>query len=524
MFCFRRSASWPGPSPWLAAGLAAIVVAAGPGRVLARSSAEWDPSQLKSRVTEFALPNGLRFVVMERHDSPVFSFMTQVNAGSVNEAAGQTGLAHMFEHMAFKGTTEIGTKDYGKEKKAIDKVDALFMQLYAERAKGSGADSTRLKTLRAEIAAADKEADNLVETNEFGQIIDTVGGVGLNASTASDGTYYYYSLPSNRLELWAYLESERFLEPVFRQFYKERDVVMEERNMRVDSQPFGQFIEEMLGVSFRAHPYKSEGIGHRSDLENLRLSDAHKFFDTYYTPQNLVIAVVGDVYPAEVKKLAEKYFARIPHRTDSPLVHTVEPKQNGQRRFELKGDTQPIFGVAFHRPADSDPDDAALTVLGSVLGDGRTSRLYKRLVKQDKSALAAGSFGGFPGTKYPNLFLVYAVPNAGHDPQEMEKVTFEEIDRLKTDLIADDELARIKTQVRANFIRGLGSNSGLANQLAEFETLHGGWQKVFDEVARIQTVTREQVRDAARKYLELENSTVGSMVTEGANGKGAQGE
>jgi len=524
MFCFRRSARRPGPSPWLVAGLASLLVAAGSSPILARSSAEWDPSQLKSRVTEFALPNGLRFIVMERHDSPVFSFMTQVNAGSVDEMAGQTGLAHMFEHMAFKGTNEIGTKDYSKEKKAIDKVDALFMQLYAERAKGSGADSTRLKALRAEIAAADKDADSLVETNEFGQIIDTAGGVGLNAGTASDGTYYFYSLPSNRLELWAYLESERFLEPVFRQFYKERDVVMEERNMRVDSQPFGQFIEEMLGVSFRAHPYKNEGIGHRSDLENLRLSDAHKFFNAYYTPQNLVIAVVGDVYPADVKKLAEKYFARISRRPDSPLVHTVEPKQNGQRRFELKGDTQPIFGVAFHRPADSDPDDAALTVLGSVLGDGRTSRLYKRLVKQDKSALAAGSFGGFPGTKYPNLFLVFAVPNAGHDPQEMEKVTFEEIARLKSDLISDDELARIKTQVRANFIRGLGSNTGLANQLAEFETLHGGWQNVFDEVARIEKVTREQVRDVARKYLATENSTVGSMVTEGANGKGAQGE
>jgi len=319
------------------------------------------------------------------------------------------------------------------------------------------------------------------------------------------------------------LESERFLKPVFRQFYKERDVVMEERNMRVDSQPFGQFIEEMLGVSYRAHPYKNEGIGHRSDLENLRLEDARRFFDTYYTPQNLVVTVVGDVYPADVQQLAQKYFGRIKRRPDPPLVHTVEPAQNGQRRFALQGDTQPIFGVAFHRPAESSPDDAALAVLGAVMGDGRTSRLYKRMVKQDKIALAAGSFNGFPGTKYPNLFVMFAIPNAGHTPEEMEKVAFQEIEHLRTDLIADEELQRIKTETRADFIRGLASNQGLAGQLAEFETLRGGWEKLFDEVTRIQSVTREQVRDAARKYLVLENSTVGYMVTGSAN-KGAQGE
>ena len=346
---------------WAVRSLVAGLVLTGAATAYGNSSADWDPSQLKSKVTKFQLDNGLRFVVLERHDAPVFSFATQVNAGSVDEEVGQTGLAHMFEHMAFKGTQEIGTKNYGKEKQAIDKIDALYMQLYAERAK-SVPDSTVLKSLKHQIAAADSVADTFVEANEFGQIIDRVGGVGLNANTASDGTYYYYSLPSNQLELWAYLESERFLNPVFRQFYKERDVVMEERNLRVDSQPIGQFIEEMLGIAFSAHPYMTHGIGHRSDLENLRLSDARAFFEKFYTPQNLVIAVVGDVDPKQLQSLAKKYFGRIPHRPDSPPVHTVEPRQNGQRRFVLNGDTQPIFGVVAATLVAGDPLTTGLLV------------------------------------------------------------------------------------------------------------------------------------------------------------------
>jgi predicted Zn-dependent peptidase len=515
-FAAARSVRWRRAGRGAVLG-AAVVLLVPTGPLQARSSSDWDPSTLESKVSEFALANGLRFVVLERHDTPVFSFMTRVNAGSVDEQVGQTGLAHMFEHMAFKGTQEIGTKDYGKEKQVIETVDRLYLDLYAERAKGAAADTTRLNQLRRDIDAAEKTADSFIVTNEFGQIIDRVGGVGLNASTAMDATRYYYSLPSNQLELWAHLESERFLKPVFREYYKERNVVMEERNMRVDSQPLGQFIEEMLGVAFRAHPYKNTGIGHRSDLENLTLGQAKAFFETYYTPQNMVVVVVGDVYPDEVKRLAQKYFARLPRRADPPPVVTVEPPQKGQRRFVLQGDTQPIFGLGFHRPDESHPDDAAFQVLGSILGDGRTSRLYKRLVKQDKSALFAGAFNGFPGSEYPSLFMVFSIPNSGHTPEEMEKVTLEEIERLKKEPVSAEELARVKTQTRAGFIRALESNSGLAGQLAEFEAMRGDWRRLFDEVARIEAVTAEQVQAIAQKYLTVENSTAGSMVTDGGS-------
>jgi predicted Zn-dependent peptidase len=480
----------------------------------AQSSTSWDPSALKSKVTHFTLENGLRVILLERHDVPVFSFMTHVDAGSVDEPVGQTGLAHMFEHMAFKGTDEIGTKNYGKEAKLIEKIDRLFMELYAERNKQHGSDPERIEKLLAEIENAREEHAEHVERNEFSQIIDRNGGVGLNASTGSDGTYYYYSLPSNRLELWAYLEAARFVNPVFREFYKERDVVIEERNMRIDSQPFGQFIEEFVGVSFRAHPYKSLGIGHRADLDNLRLDAANWFYETYYTPQNMVVAIVGDLYPDQVKKMAEKYFGEMKRRSDPPGVHTVEPEQKGERRFTMQGDSQPIMAIGFHRPNVNHSDDAALNVLARVLGQGRTSRLYKRCVKDEKSALFAGAFPAFPGEKYPGLFIVFAIPNSGNSPEEIETAGWEEVAKLQKDLITEEELGRVKTEVRAEFIRGIESNSGLARQLAEFEVLRGGWENLFNEVARLEAVTREDVRAMAQKYLIRDNATVGYMVTE----------
>jgi predicted Zn-dependent peptidase len=491
-----------------------VLLAIAPAAQAGKSSADWDPSALKSKVTEFTLENGLRFIVLERHDVPVFSFMTHVNAGSVDEPVGQTGLAHMFEHMAFKGTEEIGAKDFGKESKLIEKIDALFMELYAERLKGERTNPERVAQLEKEIKSLQDQADSYVESNEFSQIIDQAGGVGLNASTASDGTYYYYSMPSNKLELWAYLEAARFTKPVFREYYKERDVVIEERNMRIDSQPFGQFIEEMVGVAYRAHPYKNLGIGHRADLDNLRLDAAEWFFDTYYTPQNMVVALVGDVDPAEVRKLAERYFAGIPRRPDPMPVHTVEPEQNGERRFTLQGDTQPIFAMGFHRPSTTDDDDPKLAVLARVLGQGRTSRLFERCVKKEKSALFAGAFPEFPGNKYPSLFIVFAIPNSGHTPEAIEKAGWEEIKRLQDELIGDEELARVKTEVRAEFIRGIEDNSGLAGQLAAFEILRGGWEKLFDEVGRIEQVTREDVQAMAKKYLTRKNATIGAMVTD----------
>ena len=267
-----------------------------------------DLKEFEKKVTEFTLGNGMHFIVVERHEAPVVSFNTFVKVGSLNDPAGQTGLAHMFEHMAFKGTPTIGTKNWSEERKALDAVEAAYAALLEERRKDLGADQRRIETLQAALKAAIDRADTYVEPNAYPRIVEENGGVGMNAGPGLESTNYYYNFPANRLELWFLLESQRFLNPVYREFYKERDVVREERRMRVESNPQGKLMEMLLSVAFAAHPYRQMPGGWGSDIENLRVDEAEKFFRTYYVPANLTVGIAGDVSAAEVRRLADKYF------------------------------------------------------------------------------------------------------------------------------------------------------------------------------------------------------------------------
>ncbi|HVX66077.1 MAG TPA: pitrilysin family protein, partial [Bryobacteraceae bacterium] len=284
--------------------------------------------EFSRRVTEFTLANGLHFIVLERHQAPVVSFHTYVHTGSVDDPKGQTGIAHMFEHMAFKGTDRIGSRDYAAEKKALAEVEQAYDRLEA-RQSGAAAGDPALKQLQAELAAAIEKANALVDPNAYPRIIEENGGADLNASTGEEATEYYYSLPSNRIELWFLLESQRFLSPVFREFYKERDVVREERRMRVESSPEGKLMEMLLAGAFVAHPYRQPTAGWASDIEHLRVRDARAFFDEHYVPANITIAIAGDVQPAEARRLAERYFSPIGARPPAPPLYTVEPRQDG---------------------------------------------------------------------------------------------------------------------------------------------------------------------------------------------------
>src|SRR4051812_44145848 len=266
----------------------------------------------EKNVTEFTLTNGLHFIVLERHEAPVVSFHTYVNAGSVDDPKGRTGIAHMFEHMAFKGTEAIGSTDPVAEKKALDEVERVYDQLEAERNKLEKANPETMKKLDAALDAAIEKANSYVVPNLYPQIIEENGGVGMNASTGEDSTNYFYNFPANRIELWFYLESARFLHPVLREFYKERSVVREERRMRTESEPQGKLFEQMLATAIEAHPYRVPTVGWASDIENLRVDDAQKFFEKYYVPANMTISIVGDVDPGHVKALAEEYFSRLP--------------------------------------------------------------------------------------------------------------------------------------------------------------------------------------------------------------------
>ncbi|MEE9224916.1 MAG: pitrilysin family protein [Bacteroidota bacterium] len=479
---------------------------------LSTASAQEDGFKaVEKKVVEFTLKNGLKFLVLPRREAPVVSFITYADVGSADDPREQTGMAHMFEHMAFKGTPTIGTKDYKKEKTALQKVDRVYAALRTERLKVEQSDRERVEVLEEEFKKAQDEAAQYVVTDEFSTVIEQEGGVGLNAGTSYDWTSYSLSLPSNKIELWFSLESERFLNPVLREFYKERNVVMEERRRRTESRPIGKLIEEFLSVSFKAHPYGRPTVGHMSDLQNMTREQAEAFFQHYYVPSNLTIAVVGDVGPREIQRLAEVYFGRIPKGPKRQPIATKEPPQFGERRFTIEEQSQRIVLIGFHKGSINHEDNAVFDAISDILSAGRTSRLYRRLVRDNKIATLAGGFGGWPGEKYPNLFLFYAFPAPGHTNEECERAIGEEIERLKTELVDEETLKKVKTRARANLIRQLNSNDGMAAQLTAYEMLTGSWRNLFQQLDEINAVTAEDIKRVANQYFTTKNRTVGMI-------------
>lgn len=473
-----------------------------------------DLASFSKRLTEHRLDNGLTLLIYERPTAPVVSFFTYVNVGAAQEVPGITGLAHMFEHMAFKGTSTIGTTDWQAEKQALARVDEAYHALYRERTRLGGGDPDTLGRLQREFDEAQEAADPFIRKNEFGEIIDREGGVGLNAGTGSDQTVYFYSLPANKVELWAHLESERFFDPVLREFYKERDVVMEERRLRTDSQPIGRLIEQFISTAFVAHPYKQPVVGYMSDLESFSREDAEAFYRTHYVPANMVIAIVGDVRAREIIPILEKYFSRLPAGPPPPPLRTVEPPSLTEKVVRMPDASQPVYLEGYHRPAVTHPDNAVFEAIAEVLSTGRTSRLYRSLVRDKKIAAQAGAFNGFPGDKYPNLMLFFAIPAPGHNNEEVQAAIREEIAKITTEPITDDELKMVKTRAKAELIRGLDSNTGIAGQLAEYQTLHGDWRELFRDVERIEKVTKEDIMRVAQATFVATNRTVAMIVTQ----------
>jgi predicted Zn-dependent peptidase len=466
--------------------------------------------EIEKQVVEFNLKNGLKFLVLPRHDAPVVSFHNYVAIGAVNESRGITGLAHIFEHLAFKGTSDIGTKDFKKEKVALESLDKSWSALRQEYIKDKP-DSAKLATLKTSFEKAQDEASKFVENNEFGQAIEENGGVGLNASTGADETQYYFSLPSNKLELWFSLESARFYDPVIRDFYKEKDVVMEERRMRTESNPIGKLIEEFLAVAYKAHPYKENVIGHMSDLKGITRDEALAFYKKYYVPANMTIAIVGDVNVDEVKRLAEIYFGRLAAGQKADPVRTIEPPQIAERRVTLKEQSQPILLVGYKKGSNHHPDDPVYDVISDLMSSGRTSRLYRSLVRDKKIAIQAGGFSGFPGQKYPNLFIFLAVPAQGKSNDTCFAAINSEIERLKTELVSEEDLQAVKTRARASLIRSLGSNAGMAGQLSFYQGSSGNWRELFQSLDKITAVTSADIKRVANEVFQTGNRTIGTI-------------
>lgn len=462
----------------------------------------------EERVTEFTLDNGLHFIIIERPVAPVASFFTFVDVGGANEPVGNTGIAHIFEHMAFKGTHYIGTTDWEEEQELINQVDDAY-KAWLDEKYSPGADEERLGELWDRFTELQEASKEYVVNNEFTQIIEQNGGTGLNAFTSSDATGYFYSLPQNRAELWFNLESDRFLNPVFREFYVEKDVIYEERRMRTDSNPLGRLLEEFLSVAYSAHPYGNPVVGWPSDIESTTIEDTEAFYRDFYGPGNITIAIAGDVDPGRMRELAEEYFGAMPEGNPAPELTTIEPEQRGERRFFIEEETQPFFLAGYKTVSQTHPDFAALQLVGSIISEGRTSRLYRRLVEDDQLALVVQAFNGFPGTKYQSLFITFAVPNQGVSLDDIEDAIEEEIDLVKNGDITREELDRALTNARAGLVRGLANNSGLAMQFAQTHAQYGDWRRLFTYLDDLDAVTLDDLQRVAETYFVKKNRTVG---------------
>jgi predicted Zn-dependent peptidase len=463
---------------------------------------------LADRVTEHTMKNGMKLLMVERHTSPTVAAWIRFRVGSANERSDERGIAHLLEHMLFKGTTTLGTTDYAAEKPLLEEIEKTATALIAEKSKGEKADRQRMDGLQKHLNELEEKASAFVVKEEFAQIYSRQGGASYNAMTGKDGTTYLIGLPANKLELWAAIESDRMRNPVLREFYTERSVVMEERRRSYDTDPESKLYEQFLATSFVAHPYGQPIIGWMSDLENLTRTKAESFLKRYYAPNNAIIAIVGDIDIPKTIALVERYFGDIPPGVTVPPVAVVEPAQAGEKRLEVLEDANSQIMIGFHKPAISHPDDAVFDVIDMLLADGRTSRLYRKLVVEQQLATEIGVFGA-PGARYPALFILSGTPRAPHTAVELEKAILAELERLKTEPVKEKDLQQILNKLEYEESRQMLSNGGLARNLTEYEAVAGTWRYLVEHRKTVAKVTPEDVMRVARTYFTRENRTVG---------------
>ena len=468
---------------------------------------------LEDKVREHTLKNGMKLLLVERHTSPTVAAWVRFRVGSVDERSDERGLAHLLEHMLFKGTKTLGTTDYAAEKPLLDSIEETAQAMMFEQAKREKGDKVRIAELKKELNRLEAEAEKYVVKEEFSRIYAKNGGAGYNAFTSKDGTTYLINLPSNKLELWAAIESDRMQNAVLREFYTERNVVMEERRRSSEAEPMGRLWEGFQAIEFVAHPYGQPTIGWMSDIEYLSRTKAEAFLHKYYAPNNAIAAIVGDIDTDATIALVEKYFGAIPPGTPVGPVMVEEPAQAGEKKVEVVGDAEPQLLVGFHKPGVSHPDDYVFDVIDMLLSEGRTSRLYKKLVQEKQLATEVGTFSA-PGSRYPNLFVVEATPRAPHTVDELEKVILEELDRLKTEPVTDRELQQILNRLEYEEFRQMGSNGGLARNLTEYEAVTGSWRYLIEHRKKVAAVTPADVTRVAKKYFVEENRTVGYITKE----------
>jgi predicted Zn-dependent peptidase len=469
---------------------------------------------LADRVTKVTLDNGMRVLFVEQGVAPTIAFNLMFDVGGADEPNGLGGIAHMVEHMAFKGTETIGSLDFAAESNVLDQIEVEWLALEWLRKNGT---EEEVAAQEERFMAARQAAQELAEPAALDDLLGINGGVGVNASTGYDRTAYVVELPSNRLELYARVYGDVLRNPVFRQFYEERDVVREERRSRTEDDPQGFLLEAFTDAAFEVHPYGRSLIGSNDEIANYSKSAGLAFFERYYHPNRAVLALVGDVDVERDLLIIEKYFGDLPSSPDYRPRIPLEPAQSAERRVTVEYDAEPQLVIGYHKPTYPERDAYVLDLVDSLLSGGRTSRLYQRMVLQDQSALGVSTTSAYPGTRFNNLFLVYALPQQPATPETLEATIYEELERLKTDLVSPEELEKVKNQVRAGTVRSLASASGLASSLAYSELFAGGWETIISDLEIYDSITPEEIQAAATKYFTPENRTVGILLTEGAS-------
>ena len=470
-------------------------------------------------VEEVTLANGMTVLLLPRPGDPNVAAGWIAKVGSVYERPGITGVAHLFEHMMFKGTSTIGTRNIEQDLQLIAELDQVKGQIGVEE--GALLESYRLgqiddpsdpalrsprhQELIDQFDALLEEQSQLIIKEDFSRLYSGQGASGMNAMTSYDFTLYFVNVPANKLELWFWMESDRLLNPVFREFYSEREVVHEERRLRTDSTPTGKFQEQFDALFWQSSPYSWPVVGWPSDLEGITREEALEFFELYYAPNNLTAALVGDFDPAEATELAERYFGRIASGSGlAPQPRTREVPQLSEKRMHAFAETNPQVTIRYHSVPDGHVDEPALVVMGQIL-NGRTGRLYRALVEDQEVATSAS--GGQAGFKFEGMFELNGTAKEGRTPEEVELALYAEIERLQTELIGVRELQKVKNQNAASNFRELQANFMLMYRLL-MRDAYRGWETINSDPPLYESVTAEDIKRVANTYFTPENRAV----------------
>jgi predicted Zn-dependent peptidase len=476
------------------------------------------------KVEEQTLSNGMKLLLLPRKDEPAIACGWVAKVGSVDEHPGITGVSHLFEHMMFKGTPTIGTKDAAKDLEIVEEQEGVraemreeISKMRAARRRGEIDDITkpenrtaRYKELEARFDALVKAQRDVLVKNEFERIYTGQGGSGLNAFTTYDMTGYFVTVPKNKLELWMWMESDRLKSPVFREFYAERDVVYEERRLRVESTPTGRLEEAFEEIFWHSSPYSWPVIGYPSDVAAITKQQADDYYALYYAPNNITAILVGDFDPKEALALAEKYLGRIPRgKSAPPEVITSPPTWDAEVRFSGEAETNPEIQVRWHTVPFQNRDSYALEILSGLL-NGRTGRLEKALVLPANAVAtkAIASAGGLMSPqKYAGSFTIDAEAKEGRSLEEVEKGIDAQVERLKSEPVPAEELQKVKNNVAAASFRRLSSDFFILLQLIVYEG-YGDWREMNEAPRKAAAVTAEDVQRVAKTYLRKENRAV----------------